>query len=127
MGMAAKLLVVDDDQEMVEFLTDELTQQGFQVTSRRSGGDAIIAVVDNRYDLVLMDMLMPGMDGLQTIHVIRKISPQTPIIGLTGYVGRGYMSQASSYGVTCLSKPVSVTDLVREIKETLNGQKNKVY
>jgi hypothetical protein len=50
---------------------------------------------------------------------LRKVKPSLPILGLTGYVGRGYMVQASDYGVTCLSKPVIIADLVREITDTL--------
>jgi hypothetical protein len=46
-----------------------------------------------------------------------------PIIGLTGYVGRGYMAQASAYGVTCLSKPLNMDILLREVNEALSSRR----
>jgi len=59
---------------------------------------------------------MPGMNGVQTIQVLRKITPKIPILGLTGYTGQGYMAQASAYNVTCLAKPIDINDLLNEIK-----------
>ncbi|MBT3390737.1 MAG: response regulator, partial [Chloroflexi bacterium] len=84
-----------------------------------NGADAIVAAAENPYDAIVLDMLMPGLDGIQVIRVLRKVIPGTPIIGLTGYVGRGYMAQASAFGVVCLSKPVVVVDLLRELSEGL--------
>lgn len=114
-----KLLVCEDDRELNQFLREELTNAGFSVSSVNNGGDAIVQAVEQSPQLLLLDMLLPGMDGIQVIRVLRKVAPRLPIIGLTGYVGRGYMSQAAAYGVVCLSKPVQFDELVREIRETL--------
>jgi two-component system copper resistance phosphate regulon response regulator CusR len=118
-----KLLIADDDPDLCEFLREELTHLGYTVTAVRSGADAIVSAVENVYDLIVLDMLMPGMDGIQVIRVLRKVVPQIPIVGLTGYVGRGYMAQASSFGVTCLNKPVQITELQKEIDEMLRRKK----
>jgi CheY-like chemotaxis protein len=115
----AKILVAEDDADVRTFLQEELGDAGFVVTAVGNGADAIVAAAEEIYDLFLLDMLMPGLDGIQTIRVLRKIAPTVPIIGLTGYVGLGYMAQASTYGVICLPKPVVIADLVREIKNTL--------
>jgi CheY-like chemotaxis protein len=112
-----KILLAEDDSDVRLFLRDELTELGFKVTAVHNGGEAVIAAVDEAYDLYLLDMMMPGMDGIQTIRVLRKVTPNVPIVGLTGYVGRGYMSQASAYGVICLSKPIQIDELAREISE----------
>jgi CheY-like chemotaxis protein len=53
---------------------------------------------------------------------LRKVTPNIPIIGLTGYMGQGYMSQAAAWGVTCLAKPIEMSNLLRELMDTL-GQK----
>ena len=57
--------------------------------------------------------------GVQLIRVLRKVTPGVPILGLTGHVGRGYMAQASSHGVTCLSKPIPIDDLLTDIRDVL--------
>jgi CheY-like chemotaxis protein len=114
-----KILIAEDDLDLRGFLRDELSDAGFRVSAVANGAEAVVAAAEYSFDLILLDMFMPGMDGLQAIKVLRKLSPGTPIIGLTGYVGRGYMSQAASLGVTCLSKPVAISDLLSEINELL--------
>lgn len=123
-----KILIAEDEKDLRDFLQDELSDAGFAVTAVANGADAVIAAVEERFDLALLDMLMPGMDGLQAIRVLRKVAPGMPILGLTGHVGRGYMAQAAALGVTCLSKPVAIVELIREIKELLaqNGSTQPV-
>jgi len=114
-----KILIAEDDGDVRLFLEEELADAGFSVSGVGNGADAIVAAAEEPFDLYLLDMLMPGLDGIQTIRVLRKITPTVPIIGLTGYVGLGYMAKAAAYGVICLAKPVVVADLIREINETL--------
>ena len=121
----AKLLVADDDSDLCAFLREELTDAGYQVITVKNGADAVVAAAEQSFDLAILDMLMPGLDGIQTIKVLRKIVPELAIIGLTGYVGRGYMAQTSVYGVVCLSKPVDIATLLKEISELLNQKEKK--
>ncbi len=114
-----RILIAEDDPDVRSFLEDELTNAGFSVTAVDNGADAVVAAVEQSYDLYLLDMLMPGLDGIQTIRVLKKVTPDVPIIGLTGYVGLGYMAQAAAYGVICLAKPVVISDLIREINEAI--------
>ncbi|MEM5775574.1 MAG: response regulator, partial [Anaerolineaceae bacterium] len=60
-----RLLVVDDDMNLLNFFLEELTQAGFDVSVKDNGADAIITAVEERFDLVLLDMLMPGLDGIK--------------------------------------------------------------
>ena len=119
----ARILIADDDVDLCSFLREELTDAGFSVTTVKNGGDAIVAATEHSYNLLILDMLMPGMDGIQTIKVLRKVVADLPIIGLTGYVGRGYMAQTSEVGVTCLSKPIAMPTLLNEISEILAKKK----
>lgn len=118
-----KILLAEDEADLRLFLYEELTDHNFKVTAVNNGAEAIIAAVDESYDLYLLDMLMPGLDGIQTIRVLRKVTPSVPILGLTGHIGQGYMSQASAYGVICLSKPIQIDELVREVDEVLGPRK----
>ncbi len=116
-----RLLIADDDADLRDFLKDELTSAGFSVFTVGNGADAIVKVAEQPFDLILLDMLMPGLDGVQVIKVLRKISPDVPIIGLTGYVGRGYMAQALDLDVTTLTKPIVIDNLIEEINATIKA------
>ena len=111
-----KILLADDERDVRSLLQGELESAGYRVTAVATGAEAVIAAADGGYDLYLLDMMMPGMNGVQTIQVLRKITPKIPILGLTGYTGQGYMAQASAYNVTCLAKPIDINDLLGEIK-----------
>ena len=114
-----KILIIDDDTNLLKFLSEELIDAGFSVKTIDNGADAIVMSAEQNFDIILLDMLMPGLDGIQVIRVLRKVSPGVPIIGLTGYVGRGYMSQALDLGVTILTKPIVFSELAKEIDEKL--------
>ena len=111
-----KILLADDERDVRSLLQAELESAGYRVTAVATGAEAVIAAADGGFDLYLLDMMMPGMNGVQTIQVLRKITPKVPILGLTGYTGQGYMAQASAYNVTCLAKPIDINDLLGEIK-----------
>jgi two-component system, cell cycle response regulator CpdR len=114
-----KLLIVDDDNNLLNYLNEELTEAGYKVKTYDNGADAIVAAAEETFDLILLDMLMPGLDGIQVVRVLQKVAPKVPIIGLTGYVGRGYMTQAMGLGVSILTKPVEIPTLVKEINDTI--------
>ncbi|RMF02182.1 MAG: response regulator [Chloroflexi bacterium] len=114
-----RILVADDQHDLLEFLDDELTDAGFFVKTVDNGADAVVFAAEEPFDLFLLDMLMPGLTGIQAIKVLRKVAPGTPVIGLTGYLGRGFMAQAAALGVTCLSKPVEMDELLAEIHNAL--------
>jgi DNA-binding response OmpR family regulator len=114
-----KILIAEDDRDLRGFLADELTAAGYSVKSVPNGADAVVAAAEETFDIFLLDMLMPGLNGVQVIRVLRKLTPTKPIVGLTGYLGQGYMSEAADYGVTCLSKPVAIDDLLTELAESL--------
>jgi DNA-binding response OmpR family regulator len=114
-----RLLIIDDDTNLLNFLSEELTDASYIVKTIDNGADAIVMAAEQSFDLILLDMLMPGLDGIQVVRVLKKVAPGIPIIGLTGYVGRGYMSQAMDLGVTILTKPVVFSELVKEIEETI--------
>ena len=118
-----KILLADDEADVREFLRDELSDHHFYVNAVSNGAEAVIAALDDAYDLYILDMLMPGLDGIHTIKVLRKVTPRVPILGLTGYIGQGYMSQASAFDVNCLSKPIQIDDLIREINEIVKVKK----
>ncbi len=117
-----RILLADDDPDLRSLLTDELAGAGFEVYPVTDGVEAVIAASERRFDLFLLDMLMPRMHGRATIRVLRKIAPRTPIIAITGYVEQGYMNEAVAEGVMCLAKPIKVEMLLQEIAKALEKQ-----
>ncbi|MCI0519176.1 MAG: response regulator [Chloroflexi bacterium] len=117
------ILLADDDGDLRAFLAEELRSAGYNVSAVKNGAEAIVAVAEGRYDLAILDMMMPGLDGVQAIRVLRKIAPGLQIIGITGYIGQGYMAQTNSLGVICLSKPVEVKTLLDEVAYSLTRKR----
>ena len=119
-----RLLIADDDADFRDFLNEELTNAGFSVTAVANGADAIVYVTEQTFDMILIDMIMPGMDGIQVIRVLKKVAPHLPILGISGYVGRGYLAQAADFNVPTLTKPVVIANLVEEINAVLKTARN---
>jgi len=112
-----KILVIDDDPAFAKLVGQTLAQKGYEVLSATSGGDGLRLLFDRRPDMVLLDVVMPGMDGWQTCSRIREIS-DVPIIMLTGHektendVVRGLDHGADDYVI----KPVGSKELVARVK-----------
>jgi CheY-like chemotaxis protein len=71
-----RILIVDDDPKVVEFCARDLRVDGYQVTGSMSGHEAVEAARSERFDVILSDIKMPGMDGLDTVQAIKRIDPQ---------------------------------------------------
>ena len=119
--MTKKILVVDDAPAMVRLISRVLTKEGFEVLESNNGQDALRLLYNNKPDLVLLDVVMPKMDGWQTCSRIRDISAIIPIIMLTGRrktendVVRGLDYGADDY----LIKPVGNKELVARVQAML--------
>ena len=119
--MTKSILVVDDDPVMVRLISEVLTGKGYKVLESTNGHDALRILYDKKPDLVLLDVVMPAMDGWQTCSRIRDISPTLPVIMLTGRrkteedVVRGLDYGADDY----LIKPVGNKELVARVQAML--------
>jgi DNA-binding NtrC family response regulator len=81
----ARVLVVDDEVQVVQIFQDLLTQQGYTVESCDNGDDAILKVTSGKFDLVLTDINLPGVDGLEVIRAAKAADKDTCVILITGY------------------------------------------
>ena len=119
-----EILVVDDDESIVtafrQFLTDE--GQPFRIAS--SGEDALRAVRASHPDLVIMDIRMPGMDGLATLDQLRRLAPETYVVIMTAYGTSQTSIEAMRLGAfDYLSKPLDLDDLRSVISRALAAQR----
>ncbi len=80
-----RVLVVDDEETVGIGMSEMLKDAGFNAVYVTSGKDALEAFNKNSYSLVFMDMIMPGMNGLETYRHIKKLNPQTKVVLFTGY------------------------------------------
>ena len=79
------ILIVDDEQSMRDFLAIMLRKEGYAVVTVEDGNEAIKAVGEDIYDLVITDIKMPGIDGLQVLNSVKRASPNTLVIVITAY------------------------------------------
>jgi len=120
MEISKKVLIVDDDEVLVKFIDQVLTQKGYEVLKASNGQEALRLLFDQRPDLVLLDVVMPRMDGWQTLDRMRDVS-DVPIIMLTGKqkaeddTVRGLDYGADDY----LIKPVGNRELLARVRAAL--------
>ncbi|MBU2567962.1 MAG: response regulator [Elusimicrobia bacterium] len=101
-----KVLIVDDEPDMVLVLGDFLAKEGFKVYTSHSGEQAIEKIKNEQIDMVLLDLAMPGMGGLETLVEIKKIKPETHVMMITAYRDAEKVVQAFRLGAfDCIFKP----------------------
>ena len=81
-GMAKRVLVIDDDQKLCELIADYLSPLGYQVEMRHSGPEGLEAAQEEGWEALILDVMMPGIDGFEVLRELRKIS-QVPVLMLT--------------------------------------------
>jgi DNA-binding response OmpR family regulator len=115
------ILVVDDELVMRETLQEILELEGFQV-SQADGGEAALQVLRQaKVDLMLLDLRMKDLDGLQTIEAAKRLSPETVIIMLTAHGTLESAIGAMRYGAfDYLLKPAAVSDIIASVQRGLN-------
>jgi CheY-like chemotaxis protein len=115
-----KVLIVDDEPDVCGYLSDELVDAGYKTGTANDGVEAVLMVLNNQWDAIIMDIRMPKLDGIGALRIIRRISPQIPIIMFTGQAGQGDMGETSRLGAyTCLVKPISPEKLLSLLKDVL--------
>lgn len=125
-GKGEKILVVDDEAPIRKVTRQTLEMNGYRVETAQDGAEAIAVYAEqkNSIQLVVTDMMMPVMDGLGTIQVLRKMNPKLPIIVASGLDANGRLAQLSAYGIKFfLPKPYSSDTLLKTIYQALNNDK----
>jgi DNA-binding NtrC family response regulator len=111
------VLLVDDEIDFVEALGDRLEARGLHVVRTHDGPSALSAAEEKTFDAIVLDMAMPGMDGLETLEGLLKINPDLQVILLTG---RATLEQAATAirigALDLLEKPADIETLVAKIE-----------
>jgi DNA-binding NtrC family response regulator len=112
------VLLVDDEEEFVEVLAERLETRGLTVDTAGNGELALAKVGKRPFDAIVLDMAMPGMDGIETLQGLLQINPDLQVILLTGRATLGQAVDAMKLGaLDFLEKPVDIETLVAKIEE----------
>ena len=112
------VLVVDDRLDDRQTIRDILMTKGYTVATAKDGYEAIELVKQGDFDIVMLDVKMPGIDGVKTFDEIHKIKPKIPVIMLTGYTAEEMLSEAIKKGVyACLYKPLDMDRLIQILQQ----------
>ena len=120
----AKLLVVDDSQANRRLLDAIFRSEGCEVALAESGDQALPALREHTPDIVLLDVRMPGLDGIQTLRRLRPVAPDIPILMLTSYGDHDAAVEATSLGANdFIGRPISNDDLVARVAHAFEHRK----
>ena len=111
------VLLVDDETDFIEVLAERMRSRGLDVTCTTSGREAISAVEAETFDAVLLDLAMPGLDGLETLRRLHEIQPDLQVMILSGRATVKTAVEAIRRGATDIfEKPTDVETLVERIR-----------
>ncbi|MDB5693471.1 MAG: response regulator [Alphaproteobacteria bacterium] len=117
------ILVVDDDQQVRATIVRGLTALGYAVRDA-AGGEAALALIEQQKpQLVVLDYMMPGMDGAETAREIARIDPDIPIVFSTGHAALRVLRQAAGEGASILEKPFTLAELDQLVSEILQTRR----
>ena len=127
-----RLLIVDDEQGFVDVLTNRLGRRGIDAVKAYSGAQALQALRRNIFDVMVLDLKMEDMDGIEVLKIVRKMAPDLPVIILTGHGSQTAAEDGMSLGAfDYLTKPCELKELMekislaRQARNTQNGETNQ--
>lgn len=124
--MKHTILVVDDEKEICDLFQDILTQEGYKVLTATNGMEAISLGEQNRFNLAILDIKMPGMDGIEVFQKLKKTKGDMEVIILTGYGTLKTAKEAMRLGAyDYLTKPFDLGLVKNIIREALERKKEE--
>nr|WP_319493219.1 response regulator [uncultured Desulfobacter sp.] len=116
--MSEKVLIIDDEQEFTQALAERMTNRGMDVSTSSSAIEGLQSVEEKSFDVVVLDLQMPEMDGIETLKILKKKKPELQVILLTGHATVEKGIEAMKLGaMDLLEKPADLTTLTEKIKK----------
>ena len=116
--MSAKVLLVDDEKDFLDIMAERMGARGLDVATAGSAEDALKMVIAESYDAVIMDLMMPEMDGLKALKLFKNLRPGLSIILLTANVPEEKCLEAIQLGaMAVIEKPADLNLLTQKIEE----------
>jgi two-component system cell cycle response regulator CpdR len=111
-----RILLAEDEEAMRTYLTRALTNAGYEVSAVDRGTDAVPLLETGDFDLLLSDIVMPEMDGIELAQRCAEISPRTKVMFITGFAAVSLRANREQPAARVLSKPFHLRDLVLEVE-----------
>lgn len=122
----ARILVVDDDKNQRNMLVFALETCGYRVTAASSGAEAVALAATDTFDAAICDVMMPGVDGIQTLESLRAAQPALRVIMATGYATPQTAVKSKKLGAfNYLAKPYEMNDLLDVLERALRDGREK--
>ncbi|MGA9477827.1 MAG: response regulator [Desulfobacterales bacterium] len=116
--MAEKVLLVDDEKDFLEVMAERMAARGIEVSTASSATEAIRLAEKESFDAIIVDLMMPDMDGIEALKLLKKKKPETQVILLTGHATLEKGIEAMKLGaVDFLEKPADMNQLTKKIKK----------
>ncbi len=116
--MGEQVLIVDDEKDFLEIIAERLGERGMDVSTATSAEDALLLVEERSYDVVIMDFMMPALDGFKALKLLKQKQPDIQIILLTGNVPQQKRLEAKKLGaLDVIEKPPDLKALIQKIKK----------
>ena len=117
----ARVLVVDDDPPVRETLCELIAELGHESVPAAGGREALELLAARPYDVVITDLFMPEMNGLEFVRHLRELSLEVPVILLTAVATPEVVAVLRAANVLCLRKPVGLVELAAAIRQRVSG------
>jgi CheY-like chemotaxis protein len=117
----AKILVVDDEPQVLQVVASMLDREGYETTTAPEPRQALEIIAQGGFDLILTDVVMPGMRGTELAKRIRRLSPSSSVMLMSGSIPAGQLPR----GIPFLGKPFSYSDLTRAVDRALRKASRK--
>jgi len=118
-----RILLAEDEEAMRAYLERALTKAGFDVTSVDRGTEAVPLLEQEQFDLLLSDIVMPEMDGIELAQRCAEVSPRTKVMFITGFAAVSLRASREQPHAKVLSKPFHLRDLVLEVERVFEEQR----
>jgi diguanylate cyclase len=125
---AARILIVDDDTQVLGMMMRVLIGRGYTVTGTASGAEVVEAAAQARFELAIVDLSMPGVDGFQVLKDLHRTAPEMKIMVISGAMPGLILESAAMFGAArTLTKPVSPESLINAVRDLLGGRVKQAH
>ena len=122
--MPQKVLIVDDEKDFLDIIAERMLARGMDVSTATSAEDALNMVEEESFDVVILDFMMPALDGFKALKLMKAKRPDVQIIVLTGNVPEEKRMEAKALGaLDVIEKPPDLKDLIQKIKKAKKAQR----